>query len=161
MLPKAFLDPQTSCCTQPDARLPPALWPGSVASQSTGPRPPSLPPSHVPTLLPHAGPQEERPAPPDAGCAASANPEPRIAGIRPYKASGDGKPHQSRAWERAGVRLGFFLFVFETPTPELNIFPHRLPSSSLSIFCSLRANRCWCHGVSEQTPGAHRTQHNF
>lgn len=98
-----------------------------MASQATGPRPPFLPSSPpcpgIAAPLPHAGPQEERPAPPGAECAASTNPEPRTAGIRPYKASGDGKPHQSRAWEPAGVRLGFFLFVFETPTPELNIFP--------------------------------------
>ena len=117
----------------------PSLMPGCplLSGQAWWPfRPqdPEPPPSHVPAplfLCPTLGPRK-RGQLLRVLSAANTNPESRIAGMRPYKASGDGKPHQSRAWERAGVRLGFFLFVFETHTPELNIFPHRLPRQSFA-----------------------------
>lgn len=105
-----------------------AQWPGLVASQATGPGPASFPRPSAAPPLPHAGPQEERPALPGNECTASISPEPRIAGTMPYKASGDGNPHQSRALG-SGLEFGwgFSSLSLRLHTPELNIFPHRLP----------------------------------
>lgn len=88
-----------------------------------------LPPKsqHCPPL-PHAGPQEERAAPPGAETAASTSLEPRTAGTMPYKASGDGNPHQNRALG-SGLEFGwgFSSLSLRLHNPELNISPHCLP----------------------------------
>ena len=93
-----------------------------------GSGPASLPSPSTAPPLPHAAPQEERAAPPGAKSAASTSPEPRTAGTMPYKASGDGNPHQNRALG-SGLEFGwgFSSLSLRLHTPELNIFPHRLP----------------------------------
>lgn len=80
----------------------------------------------------------------------------------PYKASRDGKPHQSGALG-SGLEFGwgFSSLSLRLHTPGLHAPPPPTahPSRPLSIF--LRANRCWCHGFPREllVPTAHGPPH--
>lgn len=115
-----------SCPTQPGVRLRPALGLSHRARTC---------PSRVPArpfLAPHRAPGSEASSSRQAECAAS-SPEPRIAGTMPYKASGDGKPHQSRALG-SGLEFGwgFSSLSLRLHTPGLHAppAPHRPPQPS-------------------------------
>lgn len=131
VLIKGFLDAQTSCPSQPSARLPPVQWPGLVASQATGLTLAFLQNPGTALLLPHTRPQEERPAP-------ALNPESQAQClIRP---SGTGNHIKAGPWG-AGLefRWGFSSLFLRPHTPELNISPASPPPAPavLSIFlCS-------------------------
>lgn len=92
---------------------------------------------------------------------ASASPESRITRHKTLQGLRTGNHIKAGLGAQACVWLGFSSLSLKLRTPELSISPPHCPAGLCQPFCSLRANRCWYHGVSKQTAGTHGTRRNF